>query len=348
MVKVSPFRKSMHKTLERAKNALHEALIETRGDYGTHNSKRLKYALKLKGLTHLEERTLLSPKVHAKHSKNLGQRYLKRLALVNTKAAAKNKPTNFNVSSEFRFMTLIHCLEAPKLSRVHKAIDTLTNDLKKATESSVGIWLLGAIEVEVISLEMLRQIASNRSVSEARKADVCEGLLDRLPPTMQDREYYFLIHFHGIAQANSQERFTEYENILRSNKTWRFEPRQIQLKPLSRKFKGKPKTPEENLLHIARYITKGGIDWNSSKGYLRYKLSFKNEIEETEDGWVNKNRQRNSELRREHKEEGITDPLAMTCGEICDLAQIIDTMMSKTRDRTGYLLQAKSRRNVSL
>ena len=344
---MTPFRKSLQKSSQRAKAALLDAAIEYRGNYGTHNSKRLNYALSVMGVHHLKDKTLLSPRVHAAHSEQVGKQYIKRLAMVSAKAKTSDKSKGFSVGAQFRFLTLIHCLEAPSLSRVYKAIAKLRNDLIKATESSVGIWLLGAIEVEVISLEMMRQISSNRSVSEARKADVCEGLLDQLPPPMRDQKYYFLIHFHGIAQASSAQKFVDYENILRGNKTWRYEPRQIQLKPLSVHYGGKRKTTRQSLVDIARYITKGGNDWVGSKAYLRYKLGFDNEVVETEDGWVSKNRKRNSQLRREHSEDGITDPLAMTCNEIGDLAQIIDNMMSRTADRTGYLLHAKSRRSPS-
>ena len=76
-------------------------------------------------------------------------------------------------------------------------------------------------------------------------------------------------------------------------------------------------------------------------------MLFRSEIIETEEGWVSRNRKRNAELRREHQEEGLTDPLAMTVQEISDLATIIDNMMSQTRNRMGYLVHTKSKRKLT-
>lgn len=347
MVTVSTFRKAMDKSSKKTVSALHKQAIEAHGNYGTHNSKRLDSALTLMQLHHLIGKTLLTPSIHAEHSKNLGNRYLKKLEQVTSRAVKQGKAKAFDARSEFRFLTLIHTLEAPSISRVYKAIDKLRRDLVEATEKSVGIWLLGAIEIEVISLEMMRQISSNRSVTEARKADVCEGLLSRLPESMHDLKYYFLVHFHGIVQASSSSRFEKYYTNLKQYKSWRSEARQIEMKNLSEHYGGKKKSTQRSLLDIARYITKGGNDWIGSKAYLRYKLSFDNEFVETEDGWISRNRKRNAELRREHQEEGLEDPLAMTAQEIGDLATVIDNLMSQARGRTGYLVCAKSKRKLT-
>lgn len=347
MVTVSTFRKAMDKSSNIAVGELHKLALEAHSNYGTHNSKRLDSALKLTKLHHLIGNTLLTPSVHAEHSKNLGNRYLKKLEQVQDRAIQQGKPREFDARSEFRFLTLIHALEAPSIRRVYKAIDKLRRDLTEATEKSVGVWLLGAIEIEVISLEMMRQISSNRSVTEARKADVCEGLLTKLPLQMHGLNYYFLVHFHGIAHARSSNRFEQYYTNLKQYKGWRTEARQIELKNLSEHYGGKKKSTEKSLLDIARYITKGGNDWIGSKAYLRYKLSFDNEFVETEDGWISRNRKRNAELRKEHQEEGLEDPLAMTAQEIGDLATVIDNLMSQARGRTGYLISAKSKRKLT-
>jgi hypothetical protein len=134
---------------------------------------------------------------------------------------------------------------------------------------------------------------------------------------------------------------------LKKNKDWKREPRQIQLKPISKQFKSKSKPLDKNLVDIARYITKGGNDWIGGKSYLRYKLAFENEYLFNEDEWVNKNWRRNEVLKQEHSEEGLEDALSMNVSEIVSLATVIDAMMSFNKTRTGYLVFAKSKRKLT-
>ena len=87
MAKMSDFRRAMERSSKRAVTEMHNLAIASHGNYGTHNKKRLDSALKTMGLHHLIGKTLLTPSVHAEHSNQLGQRYLKRLEYVQQKAA---------------------------------------------------------------------------------------------------------------------------------------------------------------------------------------------------------------------------------------------------------------------
>lgn len=366
----SEFRKFKETRKERAAKvmaAMQELYRTRRFDYGTQNAVRLRKALALEGFHHLHNRTLLSPEVHAIHAERLAKRYLKKLAQAEqlvqqtqewiTKANQRYGPTvdphSITAHNRLRFVTVLDSVEVLDPKRVLRIVHEFKAQLQSVIEGCRGIWCLGAIEVEVVSMEMMRKLKSQTD-SEKRKLEVLESMLHRLPKRDRELSCYFLIHFHGIVAATRQAHFDDLERHLKQ--VWKQEPRQVLLKPLSKVFKGKPKTPRKSLVDIARYITKGGNDWYGKKAYLRYKVAFDNEQDQSLEAWENRNwrqtKQQNSqldeelkeELRREHKEEGVEDVLSMTRSEICALAQVIDGMMGWTRNRTGYLVCAGSKR----
>jgi len=173
------------------------------------------------------------------------------------------------------------------------------------------------------------------------KLALCESLEKRLPKRDQGMLVYFLIRFHGIVVATRPGRIADLEQQLK--REWKHDPCQVQVKPLPKVFNGKPRTPRENLIDMARSITKGENDWINKKPPLRYKLTCEDDALETEDVSSQQTSRRNLMLQREHK-EGREGPLAMTPSEICALARAIDGMMGMTRDRTGYLVSVKSKK----
>jgi len=351
----SDFRKHMEKLSERTAIALREEARKARFNYGTQNAVRLNKALASEGLYHLRDSTLLSPETHELHAKQLADRYLKKLATVRRKVQQQQRdlikankrygmkvdPRSLTAHDRFRFPTVLHSVEVMDVERTLRTVRAFKEQLQSVIEGCRGLWCLGVVEVEVISIDLMRQL-TDQSDSEERKLAVCESMVKRLAKRYQALSSLFLIHFHGIVVANQQQHFADLEQQLRQQ--WKHEPRQVQVKPLSKVFKGKPKTPKKSLVDIARYITKGGNDWIAKKAYLRYKLAFDNEHLETEDAWVNKNWRRNETLHREHREEGLEDTLSLTRSEIGALAGVIDGMMGMTRNRTGYLVFAQSKR----
>jgi len=351
----SDFRKHQEKLSARAAIALREVARKARFNCGTQNAVRLRKALASEGLHHFQDRTLLSHEIHKFHAKQLAGRYQKKLATIertvrqqqrdlikaNKRYGVKVDPRSLTAHDRFRFPTVLHGLEVLDVERTLRTVQAFKEQLQSVIERCRGLWCLGVIEVEVISMDLMRQL-KDQSDSEERKLAVCESMVKRLARRYQALSVYFLIHFHGIVVANQQQHFADLEQQLR--RQWKHEPRQVKVKSLSKVFNWKPKTPERSLVDIARYITKGGNDWIAKKAYLRYKLAFDNEHLETEDAWVNKNWRRNKTLRREHREEGITDTLAMTRSEIGALAGVIDGMMGMARNRTGYLVFAQSKR----
>lgn len=351
----SEFRKQMEKSSARTVAALQEESRKTRFRYGTQNKVRLRKALASAGLHHLQDSTLLSPEIHELHTKQLAQRYLKKLATVqqsvrqqqqelikaNKRYGANCDSHSLTADTRFRFPTVLHSLEVLDVARALRTVRAFKAQVQSVIEGCRGLWCLGVIEVEIINIDLMRQL-TDQSDSEERKLVVCESMEKRLPNRDQGLSVYFLIHFHGVVVATRPGHFADLESQLRQQ--WKHEPRQVQVKPLSKVFNGKPKTPEKSLGDIARYITKGGNDWIGKKAYLRYKLAFDQEHVETEDAWVNKNWRRNETLQREHSNEGLEDTLAMTRSEICALAGVIDGMMKMSRNRTGYLVFAQSKR----
>lgn len=345
----------MEKNSARVSAALKEEFQKHRFYYGTQNAVRLSKALASIELYHLQDSTLLSPQIHKRHADRLAQRYLKRLAQVEQSVRRlqqdlrrMNKPFEVSVSpssitpyDRLRFVTVLQGLEVLDVTRTLKQVRAFKDRLQSVIEGCRGLWCLGTIEVEVISIELMRQL-TDQSKSEERKILVCESMEKRLPKRDQGLSVYFLIHFHGIVIATRPGHFENLGQQLRQQ--WKHDSRQVQVKPLSKVFNGKPKALQKSLVDIAQYVTKGGNDWINKKSYLRYKLSFDNDHLDTEDAWVNRNWRRNKTLQREHREDGLEDTLALTCSEICALARVIDGMMGMTRNRTGYLVSARSRR----
>ena len=355
----SEFKKQMKKRSAQAMAAMKAEYAGRRFYYGTQNSVRLRKALASAGLHHLHHRTLLSPQIHTIHAARLTQRFLRKLEKVklsvrqqrhdlvraNKRYGVTVNPSLITAHDRFRFVTVLQGLELLDVTRTVRQIRVFKEQLRTVIEGCRGLWCLGAIEVEVVSMEMMRQL-TDQSDSEERKLLVCKSMEKRLGKHDQGLSVYFLIHFHGIVVTNQQQRFHELEKQLKL--LWKQESRQVQVKPLSKVFNRKPKPPEKSLMDIARYITKGGNDWIGKKAYLRYKLGFDNEHLDTEEAWENRNWRRNKTLQREHREEGLEDILSMSRSEISALAQVIDGMMGMSRNRTGYLVFGKSKRKKKL
>lgn len=308
--------------------------------------KRLASSLSLIDRSDLVDRTLLSAKVHRSHSERLSKRYVavfnKLMARADGRAlrSGVKAPSEHQVAgSHLRFVTIIDSVsivDASVAVGIASALKTRISDIVKATP---GIWCLGALEVEVVSMEKMRGVRDRdpRSSSEYRKLDVCEVLEKSIK---ENNDSLFLIHFHGVMAAQDESQFEALRANFRSVGQWCLAARQIEIKKLSEEFAGKSKPVANSLNNIAQYITKGGNDWNTGKAYFNYKFGFDGE---DEDSWVRKNVYRNELLRKEHIEDGIVDPLSLSAGEIGQLAILIDAMMGLNRTRDGYLVSAGCR-----
>ena len=306
---------------------------------GVHNTVKLRKALAVTGHHHLADATLLTHDVHKQHAASLAGRYLKQWDKV-----VKNSISVDVAKERFQFLTLLDCIEVPDPSIALKSVIKFKESLQSVAASSTGIWLLGCIEVEVVSMELMNRFrelittGTSTGSTEMRKLDVCELLLKRLPLIQRNLPCYLLVHFHGVVSAKSAFRFEQFYSNLKNNKRWAQAPRQIELKKLSNKFRGRQKSMEQNLTDIADYITKGGNDWMAKRAYFKYKLNFDGSANYDELLSDHTNWRKKGSLSDLHKEEPVEDPLSLTLGEISLLAQIIDGMMSLDKNRTGYLV----------
>ena len=332
-------RQKLRQSSDYTRQALKALVLQSRAIKNAHSSKRLKKALSVTGHRHLATTTLLTHDVHKVHSALLAGQYLKHWEKVQ-----KNSISVDAAKERFRFLTLLDCIEVPDPSIALKSVIKFKESLQSVASSSSGIWLLGCIEVEVVSMELMRRYrelittGTSTGSTEMRKLDVCEIFLKRLPLIQRNHPCYLLVHFHGVVGAKSAFRFEQFYSNLKNNKRWAKAPRQIELKKFSNKFRGRQKSMEQNLTDIADYITKGGNDWMAKRAYFKYKLNFDGSANYDELLSDHTNWRKKGSLSDFHKEEGVEDPLSLTLDEISLLAQIIDGMMSLDKNRTGYLV----------
>jgi hypothetical protein len=329
--KKSEFRKKLEKNNQRIVKEIHKELMSSRFVIQSHNKEKLRKSLSLTNDLHLYEKTLLNPQVHKIHSKSLFERFLKH-------KETKSKKI-------YKFLTLLHSVEILNEQRILNSVEEMRYQIHKVVSESKSIWCLGSIEVEVVSLRMMRKIRDEDkfSSSEHRKLDVLEQLSKRLRKKKErESESLVLIHFHGIITSTSEYNLERFNSLLRMNPKWNKIPRQIELKNLSSSFQGSSKSLNENLKHISTYITKGGNDWYGNKSYLRYKIGFDNESYDSEDSWIKKNWRRNEILKQEQREEGIEDVLSLNRFEISLLTNVIHKLMCLKRDKKGYLIHSRS------
>jgi hypothetical protein len=347
--------KSAQKTFkDRLAKASALAMVQLLSDYsnskfdiGSWNKVRLRKALAGTGDFDLAQRTLLCEAVHAEHQDRMSSLILAKAEKLKNAESGTKKVCESSVRQRCRFLTLIHSVEVLDVIRTVEEIKLFKKHIENVIYQSKGIWCIGSIEVEIISLDLMEKIQEENGVSEKRKLEVCKLLSKHLRKAERTHPSHFLLHFHGVLFASKEERFFELENTLKNYKInnkriWSKAPRQIQLKPISEQFAGKKKTLNANLKDIARYITKGGNDWFAGKAYLQYKLAFENDDVISEEEWIQKNWRRNNSLRQERAEDGIESVLSLTKAEIIYLAQTIDAMMNLSRNRLGYVVKASS------
>lgn len=342
------FKKRLQASSRKAMTAMREEALHRQFMVGSHTKIRLRKALSITNRLDLLDVTLLSKEVRTSHAQKMAKRFIGKLKSRSI-ALKSSKQSGKTAQSNFRFITLIDSVTRLSADVAIKKVIEFKSSVEELLLHHPKIWMLGAIECEVINMEMMRKIKLDNtdSEAEARKLNVCESMISRLKPNDQALNVFFLIHFHGIVQSNSTLDLDLFLKSITSKAKWKREPRQFQAKSLSKEFNKQTKAAEDNLQDIAQYITKGGNDWIKRQSYLRYKLSFDQERDMSEDAWIAKEWRRNEILRQEHAEEGIVDSLSMTPYEITQLAILIDKMMALNKSRTGYWIDSVQFRKLS-
>lgn len=272
----------------------------------------------------------------------------------------------FSTYQSFRFLTIVHKIVHLCDAEAVNAVSGMMYQLNEAFDKVSGVSCLGAAECEIISRLIMRKIREltiegkksqidfnsgfisverraeiEKTIEdqEFRKLNVCEGLsLDNDASLYADHSSEILVHFHGIVCAPSEEKFNELLKVLHGNPNWKIEPRQIELKYLTKKYGKREKTVIDNLRDISNYIVKGGNDWVGKKAYLRHKVRFSNGMALSEDEINNLNWRTDQLLRQDRKDNrGVEDLLSLSINEINVLTKTINRMMNLKLNGKGYL-----------
>lgn len=348
--------------------AITNGLQSERAFIGQHTWKILKQSLSMSGVSKLYGTTLLDKPVRNKHKERMISRFEKLTAKIISQANDLSLNPDAILRSRLRFITVIHSVESFKfiddeykdcshrkydVSQSIKAIKEMKALITSCINEFPGVRCIGAAEVEVVNIAMMGKLnesldslpidkSATRPESSRRKLNVLNEIM---PLDCKGQETLALIHFHGVIDLGPNH--PDVIKILlsermKSEEIWAKAGHQIQMKSLTELRGGKRKSVSKSLEHIARYITKGGNMLYQDDNYLRYKLSFDQddldaEIEMAAMGHRS-SLESNEMIKRESKEDGIENPLAMTPREIVYLAEVINKMMSINRTRDGYVL----------
>jgi hypothetical protein len=346
-----------------------------RFEVGDKHEGRLEQSLRWTGKSHLKDKTLISHSLHRRHSKRLAEQLIKRWKKVQrdfTRRMSKRIQINEQLKTELkirsetkkiiiseheiankhiRFLTLIDSVCVVDAYEALILAVGMRNELIEVITATNGISCLGVIEASIVAIKKMNEEATVFSDKEFYKLDGINILAKRENLTEycsnQDAAL-FLIHFHGVIFAKKEEQFEIFESNLKQNIRWNVALRQFELKKLSKSYDGKTKTIEQNLKHIASYMTKGA---NALKDGYFYNFKYKIGPSSEED-WIahhyssNKSsKEFKASLKEQHYAEddlievvGVEDTLSLSAYEIGEQVQLVDYLMSLDDTRTGYLI----------
>ena len=347
--------KKLKELQEKSNKLVTKLALERQFKTGTQNRTRLRKALIATQKSELLSITLLDSEVHATHSdrlfKSMFDRWLRIESKVNGELDEFNKNNEFQVQKTpehdiadkfIRAFTLLHSVCVLENKTALEECRKLKQEFLDVIKETKGLSVLAVVECEVININKMRELKNSNSDDEHRKLNGCEELIKDIKNQIQylvnPDQSLFLIHLHGTLFAKKEIQFDTFRKNLLTKAQWAKTGFQVVIKKLSKEWKGEYRSVETNLMYWAKYITKGGNDWNNHKAYLRYKVGFDSSSEED---WITKNIRVNELLKQEHKKEGITDSLSMTINEISELAMLIDGLMRLNKTRTGYLLNTR-------
>lgn len=306
---------------------------------GTHYQTKIKSALTGDYEKYIED-SLLSRKIQDNHSKFLIEKCKNKIS--NHKGKGLDAERLFN---RFKFMTIIDSLIHIDHEKVIERIKKFKKQLKMVFRKKHGLWVLGAIEVEIINMSNMRSHQAPSNDHEYRKLNLCEELLIRDNLLIDQRHTsYALIHFHGIIYSENEKTHDDLNSVMGKQKNWNFSKRQHQITGLTRYWRDKLKPLRTSLSDICKYLTKGGTDRVGQHVYLRYKHGYTHldSSENTTEPFI-------STINLPHQLENThvksVDPMSWNCQEIAFMARLTNSMMyfekkpknEKLRDK-GYII----------
>lgn len=308
-----------------------------------HSTRLMRKVLRLANREDLIDKTLLCDKVWKKHQELMLTRFnqvmsridnhiIKTASKANNNKSSKSIKININrkevIASRVRFMTLLHEVVPVDQDEILSSVERLEKHLRQAFVGHLpSVRVVGAIELEFLNLELMRKATFEHEGKHTgeRKRDTLDSMLK---PIYAHLDRAVLVHLHAIIDLgpsrSAEETKSSVENRIRSFSDWS-QSHQLQIKVLSESFNGKKKTLDQNLKHIAAYITKGANMLIAGKRTHRYKISFDQSDLGLSEELIFVN-------------EGSEDARNLPFESIVMCAELLDKLMSKRRTRDGYVI----------
>ena len=287
-----------------------------RYDLGTHKKTRLRIA----GVE--KSKTLLHDDIAKKHGERLAEELSKRAWKIGSAA-----------DKRLKFVTILQATVDPTIESVEAAVRNLEAEYQ-CVFGDMKLWSRGAIELEIVNLELLRRISS-MSDNEARKLNVLEDLREiqelqgLLIPEERDK-VKILVHCHTVVDfgkdydANTEEARRRRERY----GYWKKARYQVKFDSLFEKRK-----TSNNLTKIAHYVTKGGNE------NLRYNAGFGRDLAEDLEAKI----WRKGVGRADKGGETIEDERGLSVAEVKALDWLYRWIMDRRSDKRGYLITSSDR-----
>ncbi len=271
---------------------------------------------KLKVLGSRAGSTLLDKGVAKAHSARLEKQFVNRWGELKKNDALER----------LRFWTVLHAVVPLDEDEIASSIEHMRSCLKLVCEGVKGIEVIGVVEIEIVNIPKMKQLATNDE--EARKLNVIGEMLPAnkkgsLPTGFTS---HALVHFHGVLDLG-MDSSEKHDAIAQRAKQFWEKSYQVELK---RFHSDKPVS--KSLANIAQYLVKGG---NES---LIYKINFGwDSVQEMERAMMKKGKDK---LGADF--EGFENELSLSIEEVKVLGSVLDKLMGSTGSknlRNGYLFK---------
>ena len=291
--------------------AIHWEMDKSRYALGTHKKTRLKKA----GVA--SSGSLLHDDVSAKHG-----------ALLTGELLKIARKLGRDADKRLKFVTLLEAVVEPTEEAVRQAVESLEASYKWVFAEG-GYWSRGAIELEMVNLDILKRI-SQQSENEARKLNVLTDLQSKiefagLMVPRPKTDSLILVHSHTVVDVGTDPEIGKdrLEQRMKRFGCWTAVKYQHRIDSL---FKNR--RTASNLESIARYVVKGGNE------HLRYNAGFGRDLAEDLEAKLFKVG-RTPEME---EDQTIEDERGLTIAEVRQLDALYVWLMKRRANKRGYVL----------
>ena len=213
---------------------------------------------------------------------------------------------------------------------ISQGVGKLERDLVRCLKrSGVGLEIIGAVEIEIVNMDVLAGIAAVDNANEQRKLNVVKSLIGEKDPSGS----YALVHLHAMVDlgAGAGDNEQMLSGALRDQFPGNY---RIELKQTFGS-----KSIGDNLRHISAYMTKGGND------DLRYGASFGrgSNVAEALEHQIWREGGAGDKRRSASDDVSVEDSRSLSIAEVKVLGEAVDDLMARKRDRTGYIFRYGTR-----